>query len=238
MKKMRMALAVTVLLAGSARPDLLASWDLYGFSNRFSNVYYSEPATDLPLVDFGDYTGQPISSAILSSARAIRMSGSTATNVAALVGLDAASVTDAMITYDYFDIIIDAAGGGNVTSLVVNLTSSITGAFSTLAVRCNRDGYTADLANVSVVDGINTLTFSEGWPTAFFLPGDSLTLRLVMYGGSSSAAWGGIGDRFLQYDSPDVAIYGAVVPEPSTALLFGIGVMGAWLLRRNHRRMR
>ncbi len=29
-----------------------------------------------------------------------------------------------------------------------------------------------------------------------------------------------------------------VIPEPVTALLFGLGGMGAWLLRRNHRRMR
>jgi hypothetical protein len=29
-----------------------------------------------------------------------------------------------------------------------------------------------------------------------------------------------------------------VIPEPVTALLFGFGGMGAWLLRRNHRRIR
>ncbi len=98
-----------------------------------------------------------------------------------------------------------------------------------------------------------------GWGTSFSAPGGDLALgdsiitvifNSAALDGSATTAWysdgfagtlsdNGFGQAMLPATNID-ATYTvtsiAAVPEPATALLFGIGGMGAWIVRRNKRK--
>jgi len=211
MKKIIAALVVAACVQ-SARADLLVSWDFAGLSGVTSGSVTSNLAS----VDMVDTSLMLVSRGSGLTA-ASNTGGYSANNWTTGASLDAD---------DYFEwnLAADAGFQFSVTSIVMNVRRTGATAPSTFELRSSADSYASSIATL-INSGTTTSNFVINLAGPLVA---SETYRLYGYNASSTAGnanFGGTGT--------DLAVFGTVVPEPTSVALLGLGLI-AFCYRRKH----
>lgn len=213
---------VALLLAGSAaQADLLIGWNVNGLVGNEESV---APAFVAPHV---------VSTTVLTRGVGITTSATAnAFNSASWTMPAHSTVASAVASNDYYTIRIIADPGFtlDLTNFVYRNQRSGTGP-SNITLRTSADGFTSDVASW-VVAG----TTANDVSTALNITGVT-DIELRIYGSGATGAAGTL--RVADGGNHgatgiDLAVFGAVVPEPGTfaLLLAGLGVVTAVRRRR------
>lgn len=205
------------LAVSSARADLLLAFDFAGYAG--SEVQGTSTVSSVGIAPNALITR---GAGLTASANGDRF------NAQGWDGFTTAS--DALTGNNYFEFSITPTGGNlmTITSVFFQVQRSNTGA-SNLVLRSSADSYATDLGSL-----INFANATVTTPLTVNLSGNSsfenlsapLTFRIIGYTGASGGSTG------FEGTGNDIQVFGSVVPEPGSVVLFGMGVALIATLRR------
>ena len=131
--------------------------------------------------------------------------------------------------YLEFTIVPDAGYAISLTNFDFGVRSTSTGA-QAYTLRSSADAYATDIFSGTIANN-GTWSLKDNTFTAFnsTVDGGSVTFRLFGHGGTGSPASGTINTRF---DDFTVELNAVAIPEPSRAILLGLGSIGLIFRRR------
>lgn len=215
MKKL-LAVLVVVSLAAATQADLLVGWD-----------FLSEPGNQAASTSIVEATG--VQQSLLT--RGSGLSASTGTNSLNSSGWTVGGDADtALAANDFLEWTVAASPGYSfsLTNFSFRWTRSSTGP-TNLTLRSSLDNFVSDLGT-----WIKTDTTAANYEQALSLgPTTGVTFRLIGYRAGASAGTSRMTDgaNFGQAGI-DFAVFGQVIPEPATAILFTVSLGFLGLARR------
>ncbi len=221
MKKVFAVLAGLLIAHVTARADLLIGWNVNGLVGTEESVVAAYAAPNV------------VSTTLLSRGVGITTNATAnAYNSASWTTPTNSTVVNAIASNDYYSIRIIADPGYtlDLTNFVYRNTRSSTGP-SNITLRTSADGFSSDVASWVV-----TATVANDISTALNITGvTDIELRIYGSGASSAAGTLRVADGGNHGATGiDLAVFGAVVPEPGTfaLLVAGLGVVTAVRRRR------
>jgi hypothetical protein len=223
MKRLSSIAILLLLCSFGAWADLLIGWNVI---NQPGTQPLQPPAYLAANISTGDITRGP----------GVTPGGATNAFLASgwTIG---GTVGDAVANNDYFSFVITADTGYTLTltNFSVFLNRSPTGP-TNFTLRSSADGFSADIAT-----WVRTGT-TAGWEsTPLSISGlNSVEFRLYGYQAGSSPGTARVAESGAAGLGPDRAldagIFGSVVPEPGTAVIYGLGLAALAAIRRDKRR--